>query len=418
MSVRPPYEPHVDGALPLRRRVTVAPWLGPREIEEAYPAAMLRIGGTYSAKTPTHVLEAVERAAAHPRYPGTTGLRELRVAIADRVGAELSCAIDPDRNVLITAGSMQALYLAATVCTDEGTDAIAHAPSFFYADLASMCGTHLRWVNADDSSPDWETFGDAISRNTSLAIVNTPCNPTGYVFTDHDLEGLARAVSDKRCWLVSDEAMMTYVYDGRVHRSPALLPELRARTLLVRSFSKMYSMGPWRVGYAVGPTPLISAMAKALQWMVIGVDSIAQAAALAALTGPDEWVRRIVQELGKTRLRTVDAVNATGLLAADVPQAGAVVWCRILRDDLTEESVSLELRQRYGIPAVRGRLFGARSGHLRVPFGGEPADVETLIERLHLLGRLEWNGFAQSERATLTSYLDHDDGGVARKRST
>jgi aspartate/methionine/tyrosine aminotransferase len=365
----------------LRRAVAEAPWLGPREVAEDRPWPLLHIGGNYSAELPAHIVDAAARAAVHPEYPHTRGASALRTAIAERVGSEIGATIDPDRQVLITCGSMQALYLSAIVCTDRSSRGVAPAPSFFYQDLVRLAGAELDWAGDDGEAPDWDSVAQLIQSDTSVLFVNSPCNPTGYVYTWADLERLADITTRSSCWIVSDEAMLSYIYDGREHLSPARLPELRSRTLIVRSFSKMYGMGPWRVGFAVGPEELISAMAKVLQWSVIGVDSVAQAAALAALTGPQAWVTSVVGHLATLRQRATEALNSSGAFSAVLPQAGAVLWARILLD-LDEQAMSEALGRTLGIPAVPGHLFGARRPHVRIPYGGEPVDVELLIDRL------------------------------------
>jgi aspartate/methionine/tyrosine aminotransferase len=373
----------------LRSAVTESPWLGPREVAEGRPWPLLHIGGNYSAELPGHIVEAAARAAIHPEYPDTRGALALRTAIAERVTAEIGVEIDPARHVLITCGSMQALYLAAVVCTDGSRGGVAPAPSFFYEDLLRVAGARLKWAGGDDEAPDWDLVAEKVDPDTSVLFVNTPCNPTGYVYTRSDLEQLADIAEQNSCWVISDEAMLSYIYDNRPHLSPARLATLQSRTLIVRSFSKMYGMGPWRVGFAVGPEELISAMAKVLQWSVIGVDSVAQAAALAAITGPQDWVTSVVGHLAELRTRATDALNSNGAFRAALPQAGAVLWARILID-LDEHAVSDALGREFGIPAIAGRLFGARHPHVRIPYGGEPEHVELLIERLRTLepGRL------------------------------
>jgi aspartate/methionine/tyrosine aminotransferase len=368
----------------LRSALVEAPWLGPREVAEARLWPLLHVGGNYSAELPAHIVEAAARAAVHPEYPDTRGAPALRTAIAEQLGAELGESIDPDEQVLITCGSMQALYLAAVACTDGLSRGVAPAPSFFYADLLRVAGSTLHWAGGESLTPDWDLVEQQVQPETSVLFVNSPCNPTGYVYTWSDLERLADIAKRTSCWIVSDEAMLSYMYDGREHLSPARVPELRSRTLVVRSFSKMYGMGAWRVGFAVGPAELISSMAKLLQWSVIGVDGVAQAAALAAITGPQTWVGRVVDQLSELRKRATAALNSSGAFHASLPQAGAVLWARILID-LDELTMSRVLGRELGIPAIPGHLFGARQPHVRIPYGGEPEDVERLIERLGTL---------------------------------
>jgi aspartate aminotransferase len=138
-------------------------------------------------------------------------------------------------------------------------------------------------------------------------------------------------------------------------------------------------MAAWRVGYAVGPEHAIDAMARELQWQALAIDGVAQSAAHAALTGPQDWIAAAIAELAEMRSRAVEAANATGRLRAEVPEAAAFVWAEI---DGAEDETSEELARAHGIPALPGRHFGAKTPHLRIPFGGRPDAREALLEQL------------------------------------
>ena len=148
-----------------------------RELAERYPN-LLAIGGHPSVDMPPQVVEAAALAAQRPVYAPTRGLLPLREAIAERIGAELGRAIDPESEVLITLGGMQGLYLAAQAF---GTRAVTPRPSFFFPQVVAAAGGSCVGTGGVDGRPDWAAFGAAIGPETTLAIVNTPVNPTGYV---------------------------------------------------------------------------------------------------------------------------------------------------------------------------------------------------------------------------------------------
>jgi aspartate/methionine/tyrosine aminotransferase len=353
-------------------------WMPSRALGERHPG-LLAVGGHPAVDMPPHVVEAATRAAARPVYPPTHGLRELRVAIAERVGAELGRAIDPDSEVIVTLGGMQALFLTAGAL---GRSAVTHAPSFFFPQLVSAAGGHCVAAGGADGPPDWDAFAAAIGAETTLAFVSTPVNPTGYVFRERDLDAIAAALDGTSCTLLSDEAYAGLLWDGQEHRSPGAHPALADRTLVVRSFSKTHAMAAWRVGYAVGPAEVVEAMARGLGWQALAVDGVAQAAALAALTGPQEWLEQAIAELAEMRPRAVAAANASGVLRAELPEGAAFVWAAI---DGDEDETSERLATAHGIPALPGRHFGAVTPHLRIPFGGRPEAREALLERLATL---------------------------------
>lgn len=340
---------------------------------------LLALAGHPALDMPAHVVEAAADAARAPVYPPTRGLPALREAIATALGSELGTPVDPEREVLVTLGGMQGLYLAAAAF---GAHAVSHAPSFFFPQIVAATGGSCRVTGGSGGHPDWEAFAAAIGPETTLAIVNTPVNPIGYVFRERDLDALASLLAGSGALLLSDEAYAGIVYDGLPHLSPAAHPTLRGRTLVLRSFSKTHAMAAWRVGFAVGPPAVIDAMASLLQWQALAIDGVAQAAALAALSGPQGWIEAAVAELARMRLEAVAAVNATGLLRAEVPEGCAFVWAAVEGD---EEGWSEWLAAGQGITALPGVHFGARTPHLRIPFGGREPAQRALLERLAAL---------------------------------
>ena len=331
-----------------------------RALAERWPN-LLAVGGHPAVDMPPHVVEAAAQAARRAPYAPTRGLPALREVIAAEHG------VDPDRNVIVTLGAMQGLYLAAHAF---GRKVVTHAPSFFFPQLIQAAGGECAVAY------DWEEYAAAIGAETTLAIVNTPVNPTGYVFRQSDLDAVAAALRGSDALLLSDEAYYGLLYDGLEHISPASHPALRERTLVLRSFSKTFAMAAWRVGYAVGPEWAIEALARELQWQALAIDGVAQSAALAALTGPREWIDAAIAELAEMRPRAIAAANEAGL-ACEVPEACAFVWAAI---DGDEDETSDELAREQAIPAVPGRHFGARTPHLRIPIGGRPEARAALLD--------------------------------------
>ncbi len=185
-------------------------WMPSRSFAERYDN-LLAIGGHPAVDMPPHVVEAAARAAERPAYAPTLGSPPLREAIAALHETSADC-------VLVTVGGMQALYLVAQV---YGARAVSHAPAFFFPQVVEAAGGTCAVAY------DWDEYAAAIGADTTLAIVNTPVNPTGYVFRRHDLDAIASAVADTEALLVSDEAYFGLTYDGLEHLSPASHPDLR-----------------------------------------------------------------------------------------------------------------------------------------------------------------------------------------------
>jgi aminotransferase len=333
-----------------------------RELGERY-ANLLAVGGHPAVDMPPHVVAAAAQAAKRAPYAPTRGLPALREAIAAEHG------VDPERNVIVTLGGMQGLYLAARAF---GARTVTHAPSFFFPQLVEAAGGSCTVAYG------WDDFAAAIGPETTLAIVNTPVNPTGYVFREDDLDAIAAALRASDALLLSDEAYYGLLYDGLEHLSPASHPELRERTLVLRSCSKTLGMAAWRVGYAVGPAAAIDALARELQWQALAIDGVAQSAALAALTGPRDWIDAAIAELHEMRPLAIEAANAAGL-RAELPEGCAFIWAAV---DGDEDAWSDRLAREHGIPALPGRHFGSREPRLRIPFGGRPDARTALLDQL------------------------------------
>lgn len=333
-----------------------------RELGERWPN-LLAIGGHPAVDMPPHVVEAAAVAARRAQYAPTRGLLALREAIAAEHG------VDPERNVIVTLGGMQGLYLAARAF---GQRTVTHAPSFFFPQLIEAAG------GTCSIAYGWDEYATAVGPETTLAIVNTPVNPTGYAFRQSDLDAIAEGLAGSDALLLSDEAYYGLLYDGIEHLSPASHAGLRDRTLVLRSFSKTLGMAAWRIAYAVGPADAIDALARELQWQALAIDGVAQAAALAALTGPRDWIDAAIAELAEMRPRAITAANEAGL-RSELPEGCAFIWAAI---DGDEDKTSDLLAREHGIPAVAGRHFHARTPHLRIPFGGRPEAREALLEQL------------------------------------
>ena len=340
-------------------------WMPSRALGERH-SDLIPVGGHPSVDMPPHVVDAAARAAERPAYAHTLGAPALREALAELHGTSPDC-------VLVTVGGMQGLWLAGQVF---GHRTVTHAPAFFFPQVIEAAG------GACAVGYDWDELASLVDRETTLVIVNTPLNPTGYVFRGHDLDAIATALEGSDALLVSDEAYYGLLYDDLQHLSPAQHPALRDRTIVLRSFSKTHAMAAWRVGYAVGPRHAIDQLARAFGWQALAVDGVAQAAAHAALTGPQEWIETARADLAEMRPRAIEAANASGRLRAALPEAAAFVWAEV---DGDEDEWSERLAREHRSPAVPGRHFHARTPHLRIPFGGRPEARAALLDRLAAL---------------------------------
>jgi aspartate/methionine/tyrosine aminotransferase len=343
---------------------------------------VLRLHAHPHRQLPEHVADAAHRAARDNRVAPSRGLFELREALAASIGRELGRSIDPDQEVLITSGGMQALDLVcgATLCA--GDEVLVSAPGFFLEGLVEPRGARLVLVPAPFETgfaPDWSALERAVTAATRLLLIITPGNPTGHVYSAADIERLADLAEQHNLLVVSDESYDRLVYDGAHHLSPCAHPVLAQRSVLIRSFTKSFAMPGWRVGYLIGPSPLIDGCLKLLEWTALYGSAVPQAAAAAAFSGPLDWLRDVVSEFQEHRDRLVRALHETGLPTLR-PRGGPFVFPRVAEygPDLR---VADRLLREFGIAAVGGTLLHG-PGYVRIPIGGSADTIDRLVERL------------------------------------
>jgi aspartate aminotransferase len=257
--------------------------------------------------TPDHVKAAGHAAidANFTKYTPAAGTTELKQAIATRY--KNMYGVDYKANeVIVTAGGKQALYNVALALFGAGDEVITHAPCW---------PTLIEQVRLADATPiiaqtsaengftlDAQTLLNAVTPQTRGIIVNSPCNPTGALMDEHQMAILADGVAGKNIWIIVDLCYEQLIYEPIPHNLPKVLADkMKDRTILCGSASKSYSMTGWRCGWAVGPAQVISACNALQSHSTSNVSSISQKAALAAINGPQGFVKEMLEEYRKRR---------------------------------------------------------------------------------------------------------------------
>lgn len=230
---------------------------------------------------------------------------------------------------------------------------------------------------------DLERIRSSTSQRTAAILLNTPANPTGRVVTRKEVEGLAEIALKRNLWLIADESFEKMVYPPAEHKSLASLPEVSDRTITIQTFSKGYAMAGWRVGYLAGPARLVEAAHTVHEWTMLSLNPLAQAAAEAALQGPQDWVTEYVQEFQQARDLSVETLSQIRGIRFVPPEAGGSILLDVSTATMDADSLSAYLLTEHGLPLVSGEAFGA-PGTLRFSFG---ADRPTLEEGLWRMAR-------------------------------
>lgn len=280
------------------------------------------------------------------QYPPMMGVPALRQAAADALQRHYGLSYDPGDEILVTAGATEALAAAfsAFITPGAGEEAVVFEPAYdAYFDMVEGAGGVVKPVPL--TAPDWaldeKALDAAIGPETKLIVLNTPVNPVGKVFTQADLEAVAKRALEHDLIVVSDEVYEHMCFDGRRHRSIAALPGMRERTVRMGSAGKTFSLTGWKVGYTAGPPDLIGAMARAHQYLTFATPPSLQKAVAYGLNKDTAYFDGLAADMQASRDRLARGLTearfgvlpaeGTYFLTADIAPLGFdddVEFCR------------------------------------------------------------------------------------------
>ena len=346
--------------------------------------------------TPDNIKQAAIRAvlSGFTRYTPAAGTTELREAISEKFSRDNGLDYSPDQ-VLVSNGAKHALYMIMMCLLQDGDEAILPAPYWVsYSSQAKFCGATPVVADAT-GQPDLkltpEILHKTITDNSRILVLNSPCNPSGVVYSRQELEAIVQVAVDHDLWILSDEVYEELIYDDLEHVSIAgLSEEACRRTITFNAVSKTYAMTGWRIGYAAGPREVIQAAGRLQSNMTSGPNSIAQKAAVEAITGDQESVQEMRETFADRRDIIIEGLNAIDGVNCVRPEGAfyALPDCRPLLGHTyagrkVEDSVSLSeaLLEEVKLAVVPGAPFGAE-GHLRFSYAASEETIRKGLERL------------------------------------
>ena len=334
--------------------------------------------------TPAHIREAAIEAirAGHTRYTQVAGMRPLREAVAAKFTRENGLDIGWE-DTIVSTGGKQVIYNALAATLNEGDEVIVPAPYWVsYPEMVQLCGAKAVIVACDEDSGfklTPEALANAIGPRTRWLILNSPSNPTGAVYTRDELAALAEVLlAHPHVLILSDDIYEHLIFDdASFHTIAQVEPRLMPRTLTMNGVSKAYAMTGWRIGFGAGPRWLLDAMEKLQGQQTSGASSISQHAALAALTGPQQFIREASSVFEQRRDLMVDLLNQAPGLVCPKPAGAfyAFASCKDLIGRSTPEGVMLRsdedvanaLLDEAGVAVVPGSAFGL-GPYLRIAY--------------------------------------------------
>jgi N-succinyldiaminopimelate aminotransferase len=306
------------------------------------------------------------------QYPPGRGEPGLRAAIAEHQQRFYGLTYDPATEVLVTAGATEALAGALLGMLETGDEVIVFEPMYdsYQAGIA-LAGARaipvlLRPVPGAGYEFDPAELRAAVTSRTRMILLNTPHNPTGKVFTRDELQIIAEVALDHDLWVVADEVYEHLVFAGHEHISIATLPEMRERTLVVSSGGKTFSTTGWKIGWACGPSDMVTATTTAKQFLTYVNGAPFQAAIAAGLDMPDEFFAGLAADLEAQRDLLEDGLRAAGfeVFRADGTYF-TTVDIRPLRADGDGMAFCRELPHKVGVVAVPNQVFYMNPEHGR-----------------------------------------------------
>jgi aspartate aminotransferase len=343
--------------------------------------------------TPDNIKEAAIAAirAGQTKYTAVDGTPELKEAIAGKFSRENGLDYEPAQ-ITVGTGGKQVLYNALMATLDPGDEVIIPAPYWVsYPDMVLLAEGSPVFVSCGQNHGfklQPETLEDAITDKTKWLILNSPSNPTGAAYSAAELKALTDVLlRHPQVWVLTDDMYEHLVYDGFQFATPAAVePELYERTLTVNGVSKAYAMTGWRIGYGGGPAALIKAMSKVQSQSTSNPSSVSQAAAVEALSGPQDYIAERSDVFKQRRDIVVEMLNDCPGLHCHNPEGAFYVYpsCAGVigkRTPAGEEIRSDEdfvtyLLEQVGVATVQGEAFGL-SPHFRISYA---TSTEALVE--------------------------------------
>ena len=340
--------------------------------------------------TPRQIVEAGVESLREGRthYTSNYGTIELRRALADHLERLYGVRYDPAKELLITVGASEALDLALRATCDPGDEVILHEPSYvaYIPAIVFAGGTvvHVATRFEDDFALDPAAVEAAITPRTKALFLGYPCNPTGAVLPEAVQDELARVAERHDLLVYADEIYDRLAYGSYRHRAFSSLPGMRERTILMGGFSKAYAMTGWRIGWLAAPAELVEGIVKIHQYTIMTAPTVAQDAALVAITEGEPEVARMLAEYDRRRRLVVDSFNAMGLETFE-PRGAFYAFPRISSTGLDAEMFSRRLLEEEHVAVVPGGAFGPSGAeHVRACYA---TSYERLEEAMARIGR-------------------------------
>lgn len=369
-----------------------------RELKAQGEDVIALSSGEPDFQPPPHVIQAAHEAmlAGQTKYTTMSGTAELKEAIIEKFRRENNLEYAANE-VMVSAGAKQVIFNALMATVEQGCDVIIPAPFWIaYEQIVQLAGGTPRVVACGAETGfkiDAETLERHITPATRWLILNSPSNPSGAVYTRAELRELADVLlKHPQIWVLTDDIYEHIIFDGREAATIAAVePALKGRTITVNGVSKTYAMTGFRIGFCGGPAEMMAEMLKMQSQSTSGPSSVGQAAAVAALTGPQDLLRERSNAFQERRDLVISMLNQANGITCRSPEGAFYVFpnCAELIGKKTPDGKTIEndqdfvmhLMDAHGVATVHGEAYGL-SPHFRLSIAASLDDLKRGCERI------------------------------------
>lgn len=338
--------------------------------------------------TPWHIrqqgIDTLERGST--RYTANAGLISLREEICAFYQRKYDLEYNAKNEVLVTVGGSEGIDMCIRTLICPGDEVLVVEPSFVcYKPIVEVCGgkaVPLVTKNKNNFRVTADELENAITDKTKLIIFPYPNNPTGAVMRREDLEPVCEVLKKHNIFVLSDEIYSELTYGSNTHVSIASMPGMKERTVVINGFSKTYSMTGWRLGYALGPAPVIAQMTKLHQFAIMSAPTTSQFAAVEALRNGDADIIKMRDDYDMRRRFTVNAFREIGLPCFE-PEGAFYAFPSIQSTGLSSEEFCEKLIYSKRVAVVPGNAFGdCGEGFIRVSYCYSIDNIKEAVTRI------------------------------------
>ncbi|MFA5093188.1 MAG: pyridoxal phosphate-dependent aminotransferase [Candidatus Omnitrophota bacterium] len=319
------------------------------------------------------------------KYTPTTGTLELKKLICEKFKKDNLLEYAPNQ-IIVSNGAKHSIYNALMVLLNQSDEVLIPLPYWVsYPEMVNLCQANVRYIKTTAENNFKVTAKDLskhISSKTKVFILNSPSNPTGSVYDRQELEAIAKICVDKNIFVISDEIYEKITFDGLKHNSiGSFNKDIYDLTITVNGLSKSHSMTGWRIGYLGAPLDIANAISNLQDHSTSNPNSIAQKAAVAALSAPEDFTQKLCLEFSKRRDYLASRLIRIKNLSFTLPQGAFYMFCDISKTGLDSLTFSTRLLDEEYVSLIPGISFGM-DDHIRISFATSIEELQKGMDRI------------------------------------